>query len=69
MYVETAAERDSVLDTVWLEKDEREQLLRFVSAHVSRRILLMSLQGCFTNQPSVVNGILPMLPRRKLRRI
>lgn len=26
MYVEKASERDSVLDTVWLNKDERQQL-------------------------------------------
>ena len=26
MYVEKASERDSVLNTVWLDKDERQQL-------------------------------------------
>lgn len=37
MYVETTNERDSVLDTVWLNNDERERLSRCV---VIRYILL-----------------------------
>lgn len=30
MYVENTTERDSVLDTVWLTKEEREQLVKWV---------------------------------------
>lgn len=30
MYVENTTERDSVLDTVWLTKEEREQLVKWI---------------------------------------
>jgi exocyst complex component 6 len=52
MYVETASERGSVIDTVWLRAQERDEMIQYVaSIIVSYRVVNSHIAGYRSGLP------------------
>lgn len=65
MYVEKESEKDSVMETVWLTREQRDQLRKYVQVLLHSRLTDSDLlQEYRPSQSPLVARVLPLLSGR-----